>query len=356
MLNNKIVIDKNKYERFFEVKGGHFLLANIYLNVYDYLEVLIVNEDRVMSVFLSKKNTKKSRAEGEKFLKDKNSVGKYYNSFDNFIYSFNRKFLSIINQKTLTKNDIRNFFQLIYSFFYYYKMTEFFYTDRIYEKPELKRRYYNNIKTIEDIKGRGRYLLNSIFLGSNCYIEKFLEKVKTEYGYKSNLYYFSPNEIIEGKIDEKKSKIREDNYVLINKNKKVYNLKEVYFLNHYHRSDHCLKGVAVCKGKIRGYVRVVEPNYDNYDELSKEINKMNKGEILVSESTSPDLFVALQKSSAIITNQGGLGSHAAILSRELNKPCIVGVENATQFIKTGYYIEVDADNGYIRIINKNKNL
>ena len=58
----------------------------------------------------------------------------------------------------------------------------------------------------------------------------------------------------------------------------------------------------------------------------------------------------IKKSSAIITEQGGILSHAAIISRELNKPCIVGVKNATKKLKNGQLIEVDADKGTIRII------
>ena len=62
----------------------------------------------------------------------------------------------------------------------------------------------------------------------------------------------------------------------------------------------------------------------------KEIRKMQKGEILVTDMTTPDFVPAMKKAVAIVTNTGGMTSHAAIVSRELGVPCIVGTGNATK--------------------------
>lgn len=56
-----------------------------------------------------------------------------------------------------------------------------------------------------------------------------------------------------------------------------------------------------------------------------------------------------------MTNEGGITTHAAIVSREMNKPCIVGTKNATQILKDGDLVEVDADNGVIKILEKTQN-
>jgi pyruvate,water dikinase len=58
----------------------------------------------------------------------------------------------------------------------------------------------------------------------------------------------------------------------------------------------------------------------------------------------------MQKASAFVTDEGGLMCHAAIVSREMNKPCIVGTKSATRLIKDGDMIEVDADKGIVRVI------
>ncbi|MFH1438963.1 MAG: PEP-utilizing enzyme [Candidatus Woesearchaeota archaeon] len=67
--------------------------------------------------------------------------------------------------------------------------------------------------------------------------------------------------------------------------------------------------------------------------------------------TSPDFIVGMKKASAIITDEGGLTSHAAIMSRELGKPCIIGTKTATKVLKDGDVVEINSESGVIRIIN-----
>ena len=74
-----------------------------------------------------------------------------------------------------------------------------------------------------------------------------------------------------------------------------------------------------------------------------EIGKIQKGDVLVTEMTDPDFVPAMRKAVAIVTNKGGRTSHAAIVSRELGIPCVVGTEMATQILKEGELITV---NGY----------
>ena len=80
---------------------------------------------------------------------------------------------------------------------------------------------------------------------------------------------------------------------------------------------------------------------------------MKQGEILVAPMTSPDYITALRKAAAVITDEGGITSHAAIVSRELGIPGIVGTKIATQVLKDGDLVEVDAERGIVRIIKRN---
>jgi pyruvate,water dikinase len=75
--------------------------------------------------------------------------------------------------------------------------------------------------------------------------------------------------------------------------------------------------------------------------------KMQKGDILVTDMTNPDFVPFMKIASAIVTNKGGITSHAAIVSRELAIPCVVGTETATEVMKTGKQYTVDARNGII---------
>jgi pyruvate,water dikinase len=98
-----------------------------------------------------------------------------------------------------------------------------------------------------------------------------------------------------------------------------------------------LKGMIAYPGKVKGTAKIV---------LTKEdVDKVKEGDVLVSPSTNPDLIVAMKKAIAFITDRGGITSHAAIVARELKKPCISGTENATKILKDGDLVEVDAENG-----------
>lgn len=103
-----------------------------------------------------------------------------------------------------------------------------------------------------------------------------------------------------------------------------------------------LKGMSAYMGKVSGTVKIVLTVDD--------IDKVNEGDILVSSATNPDLILAMKKAGAFVTDMGGITSHAAIVSRELKKPCIVGTKFATKLLHDGDEVEVDADNGIVRII------
>ena len=85
---------------------------------------------------------------------------------------------------------------------------------------------------------------------------------------------------------------------------------------------------------------------------AKDINKFKKGEVLVTGMTDPDWVPAMKLASAIVTDQGGRTAHAAIVSRELGIPCIVGTDNATKIIKTGTEVTVDCSSGEHGIVYK----
>ena len=68
--------------------------------------------------------------------------------------------------------------------------------------------------------------------------------------------------------------------------------------------------------------------------------------------TSPDYVPAMKRASGIITDEGGLLSHAAIISREFSKPCIIGTKIATRVLKDGDFVEIDANKGIVRILRR----
>ena len=107
-----------------------------------------------------------------------------------------------------------------------------------------------------------------------------------------------------------------------------------------------LKGNIGSPGKIIGIVRKVLYFNNGSSKIFKE------GEILVTGMTRPEFMPLMKKAAAIITDEGGITCHAAIVARELRKPCIIGTNVATQILNDGDEVEVDAYTGIVRIINK----
>ncbi|MFA6272377.1 MAG: PEP-utilizing enzyme [Patescibacteria group bacterium] len=103
-----------------------------------------------------------------------------------------------------------------------------------------------------------------------------------------------------------------------------------------------VQGQCGCVGRGRGAVKLII--------RSSDMNKMKNGDVLVSIATDPDIVPAMKKASAIVTEQGGVTSHAAIISRELGIPCVIGTKIATKVFKDGDLVEVDATKGIVRKI------
>ena len=106
-----------------------------------------------------------------------------------------------------------------------------------------------------------------------------------------------------------------------------------------------IKGRSASTGIAKGRAVIVKSISD--------LNKVKKGDILVSITTHPDYVPAMQKAKAIITDEGGITCHAAIVSRELKKPCIVGTRIATKVLKDGDLVEVNAEKGVVEVLNGN---
>jgi pyruvate,water dikinase len=82
--------------------------------------------------------------------------------------------------------------------------------------------------------------------------------------------------------------------------------------------------------------------------MKSDLGKMRDGEVLVSPMTTPDVFPVMRKACAIVTDEGGMLCHAAIISRELGIPCVIGTKVASEVFKDGDLVEVDADHGVVR--------
>lgn len=105
------------------------------------------------------------------------------------------------------------------------------------------------------------------------------------------------------------------------------------------------KGVCASPGVVRGRAKVCL--------TFEESNTLETGEILVTYGTDFDFMNAIVKSAGIITEEGGILSHASVISRELKKPCIIAYKGITKVIKDGDLIEIDAKNGKVTLLEEN---
>jgi phosphohistidine swiveling domain-containing protein len=102
------------------------------------------------------------------------------------------------------------------------------------------------------------------------------------------------------------------------------------------------KGSIACKGLLRGKVKIILDKID--------LHKVELGDVLVASMTTIEMVPAMKKAAAFVTDEGGVTCHAAIISREMNKPCIIGTKIATKVLKDGNMVEVDANKGIVKIL------
>lgn len=101
-----------------------------------------------------------------------------------------------------------------------------------------------------------------------------------------------------------------------------------------------VKGTIAHMGIVKGIARIVIKKAD--------IQKVQPGDVIVAEMTNPDFVPWMKMAAAFVTDEGGMTCHAAIVSREMNKPCVVGTKVATKVFRDGDLVEVDATKGIVK--------
>ncbi len=141
-----------------------------------------------------------------------------------------------------------------------------------------------------------------------------------------------------------------DTYLLVLKSGKVVHLdkkecKEVFEVIETKINSPVseIRGMIACPGKAKGEVAIITK--------PSEFGKMKQGMILVTPMTRPEHLPLMKKAAAIVTDEGGITSHAAVVSRELKVPCIIGTQCASKVLKDGDLVEVNANHGVVRKIS-----
>jgi len=186
---------------------------------------------------------------------------------------------------------------------------------------------------------------------SNYYQFKFLEEASKRTNIPLSLLkysiYYEYRDILLGEIknkDELKKRKKMSLCVQLPNKCEIYTgiqaKKAFDYFNKQDKGKDVIQGIVASKGRARGRVKIILKIND--------MQKMKQGDIIVSSMTRPEMVPAMKKAAGIITDEGGLTCHAAIVSRELNIPCIIGAKNATRLLRNGDLVEIDAQKGLIK--------
>lgn len=215
-------------------------------------------------------------------------------------------------------------------------------TPKVLKKPKSLAEWISLLIFIRDVRKKMALLLTVILdrylklscqeLGVDYNKARFLtidefescKKIKSIPDYTSGRYeYISPQGL---------NIVKKDKWL------KIFSIK-----NREDSSQKELRGIIANRGIVKGVARVVLSS-DDFDDFKK-------GEIIVASMTRPEFMPIIKKAAAILTEQGGITCHAAIIAREINIPCIIGIKNLLATLKNGDKLEVNADSGTIRIFN-----
>lgn len=145
-------------------------------------------------------------------------------------------------------------------------------------------------------------------------------------------------------------KVKYQGYESQNTSERIRTFGNVYHANSFIQETKSslegadLKGIGCCPGIVRAKVRIVKD--------PREVSDLN-GDILVTSSTDPGWVMLFPTASGILVERGSLLSHSAIVSRELGKPCIVGITNLLNQLNTGDFVEMNGATGEIKIVFEN---
>jgi phosphohistidine swiveling domain-containing protein len=211
-----------------------------------------------------------------------------------------------------------------------------------------------DIKIYRDVIFLRTHLAES-FSYSNAKAKPILEKIAENYGITySDITHLTADELLES-LKNKKLIVPKNE---INSRKKRFGLflhkKRVYILNKeqcdeifgnetvIEEKTKILKGTSASPGKVRGEVCMIKDFTD--------FSKFKPNNILAAYSTTPNYIILMHMAKAFLTQEGGITSHAAIVAREMKKPCVVGIKNLMQELKDGEIIEVNATKGIVKRI------
>lgn len=356
-------INFKNYDFLWSVGGQCYFFTSIWLHK-EFLSRDFVNvcENNINSLYISKKQREilscaGLKLFGEGFRRHENRIKKQLKITKKFIFAIECRDLNVFSNKTLVESfmEVVCYWQYIWSQYFW---TEYFCHDRVAQVLKEKNISFDlkaiqgNVQKMARLKWKQRCLLNKTFYPGGMY-EKYFNIIAKRLGLGKKLNNYHYQEVIDLLCNKKvripdrtvvvKGRFSGWQDILGSQAKKIIQQLQCVGLR-YKKIMGNIGNYGFCRGRVK------KINFSQQTNYIKEAKLMKKGDILISGSTGPEMIIACRKAGAIITDEGGLLSHAAIVSRELNIPCIVGTKIATTVLRNGDMVEVDANKGIVRKI------
>lgn len=369
-----------KYEPIFKLPYSNIFITDLFVPAYAVFEPITTIKNGKWQFFLSEETLKIMAESGYEIALKQEAYKDYELKYKEFIKRIEN--LQGYEIQNLTKEEFLKFLgefrKLTIDFLEIYKETEFFYfakierelTGHIRDKfpfedllsnkadisawPDDMRKLADHIINMQNIKLEYRKTMNNLALGESSLLSRVLEQLIIRTG-REDAASMTFEEILSCFTNEKIGDISERHvysYILWDKENDKLSItsggdayRKIRALDKFIPKEEVI-GTPACKGIVKGRVKIIPFSITP----EKYLSKMEKGDILVSDTTGPEMIVAIEKAAAIVTDEGGMMSHAAVISREFNTPCVVGTKYATQVFKDGDLVEVNAYNGIVKKI------
>ncbi|QQR78089.1 MAG: hypothetical protein IPJ68_03290 [Candidatus Moraniibacteriota bacterium] len=358
------LLTQEGFHPLFAFKGIGYLFAQHFLYQYSQHDTLTIYDKGFFRSFIFREGMNRTLQEGLELFSDREKFDAYLKDFEVYLEKARQTIDRFTDKENITESDWIDLSTTLKEIWVYHDKTEAIFTDLAFSQSKENTLLQNNLQRLGEIKFPSSEILHK--LGLDIFY-RVLDMIATQFRVApQDIKFFSEDEVknlFSGKMPEQEIvERRQRAYILYGTGGKIEepNFEETKKVIEQFRPKNLdtreLHGTSASLGKVEGRARVILADYsDDFRAVENQIAEMQEGEILVTENTTVQFMVILRKAVAIITNQGGLNSHAAITSRELHIPCIVAVSDATEIIRTGDRISVSAEknDGIIHILSRN---
>lgn len=350
------------YYLWFQTNGVNFLFTELCGKYYCLLDGVVTSKDDLYLQYLHNDKLLRAKESYTLYYKDVATVQESCNRFNTAGLELRVFKENILNKDTITLEDFDRMVVLSAITLEEYAKFDHIYTDYLFK--DTRENIKQLITLVMEKKNSLREVINEIFFNEDSCLNILIQKISQQSSILEAELFYSTVEntrnLLSGK-DFIKTLTKNNDYVLIRENNQYtyfFGDEATAFIDSFEvkkdlSKETTLKGTSVSKkGIYKGKVKKLFVDYTSLKDSITAFNNIESGIILVTDSTVPEMLPVMSKSLAIITDMGGMLSHAAITSRELGIPCIIGTKDGTRILKDGDIIEVDANNGIVRIIKK----